>query len=851
MTDDSSPLLCYKTEIRTHKVGKNNEIIPHQPFLSLQVLDHHGVSKEIIITDIPHTIFFLEIVSFDNLPSETEIRQCYPFFDHLRLHINPQVVNKKRCPIISYPITRFATSTSQSNNMIYDRKEEENEYYIEISVVDTTPTFLEYFKRLKTTHDIPPVSRNEKIKSLRKQTLDIDQLFSYKYLCNNVLDRVRHIQPDEWNWYELDKFLTISHGEDIIFEMNVLFVTFEKQEDKYKINLMLGRWMIGADKPLLFRHHQDSASSWYEGKESCILFLETYIKTYSVQMLITYKSTLENSISSFVLKDFSQKFPHVLICDSFHLLNKKLLPSLSSYNLSSLGNYFHINRKQEHEIIAHAFSEFQILNILFQYSILTSTPLNHILNRQHSYLSSKLIQYYFFKQNYILSFPSYHNNTSSTLSVLGGLKLDIKKGVFENVLLLDFQSLYPSIIKVYNLCFTTVSPRYLMSNQETITNVLKDIELVPLHDTEQVRKGVLSNLCGFLIEERIRSSKNSAKNKALKLMINAVYGCLASQGFTFFSPGLANFITHIGQKHLLFLQQQVEKMGYQTLFGATDSIFIYQPNYTPSAADIKKIISSIEEPLQGMILKLETHFAKLYLSNVDKYVGIPVVLQELSTSSSHLSNLSSVSHPSHLSHPKGGFEGGIPLIWNGIELESKSICFFVKKFIQQIMLDQVYYSDDQNLMNQLFDTRLEQLFIQAWLEQSLVLNEFVITNLLRKDIRAELGNHLYDLCMLISTSACTDGENTTFRDETVEYVVVSDFTACITKTNNSFYPPSYLAHKADIYEYLDIKWYFFEHFTMHVAHFLGYEGGEDRISLAKKHILGKLEKLMDKYKLLR
>lgn len=117
----------------------------------------------------------------------------------------------------------------------------------------------------------------------------------------------------------------------------------------------------------------------------------------------------------------------------------------------------------------------------------------------------------------------------------GGLVLEPKKGFYDNfILLMDFNSLYPSIIQEYNICFTTVERK----------NTAKEPDYIPELPDEASEAGVLPTEIRKLVESRRAVKKLLAnpdlpedlklqydiRQKALKLTANSMYGCL---GFTF------------------------------------------------------------------------------------------------------------------------------------------------------------------------------------------------------------------------------------------------------------------------------------------------------------------------------
>lgn len=133
----------------------------------------------------------------------------------------------------------------------------------------------------------------------------------------------------------------------------------------------------------------------------------------------------------------------------------------------------------------------------------------------------------------------------------GGLVLDPKRGFYDKyVLLMDFNSLYPSIIQEFNICFTTVDRQVTSKKDAGEEEVLPDLpdpslptgilptEIRKLVDSRREVKKLINDKLSkdLLLQYDIRQ-------KALKLTANSMYGCLGFSNSRFYAKPLAALIT--------------------------------------------------------------------------------------------------------------------------------------------------------------------------------------------------------------------------------------------------------------------------------------------------------------------
>ncbi|EGV60592.1 DNA-directed DNA polymerase alpha catalytic subunit pol1 [Yamadazyma tenuis] len=164
----------------------------------------------------------------------------------------------------------------------------------------------------------------------------------------------------------------------------------------------------------------------------------------------------------------------------------------------------------------------------------------------------------------------------------GGLVFEPEKGLHKNcILVMDFNSLYPSIIQEFNICFTTVErERYNITHDED-----KDLPSLPEND---LQPGVLPKLLNTLVSRRrevkklLKDPKNTPveraqydiKQQALKLTANSMYGCLGYVNSRFYAKPLAMLVTNKGREILMDTRQLAESIGLRVVYGDTDSVMI-------------------------------------------------------------------------------------------------------------------------------------------------------------------------------------------------------------------------------------------------------------------------------------
>lgn len=148
----------------------------------------------------------------------------------------------------------------------------------------------------------------------------------------------------------------------------------------------------------------------------------------------------------------------------------------------------------------------------------------------------------------------------------GGYVMESRPGLFRNVLVLDFKSLYPSIIRTFK-----VDPYGLVAagQAEHVVEGFKGAEFA--RDDH-----ILPALIEELWEARDEAKKRNdvARSTAIKILMNSFYGVLGTTGCRFFDPKLASSVTMRGHQVLLGTRDLLEDQGYEVIYGDTDSVFV-------------------------------------------------------------------------------------------------------------------------------------------------------------------------------------------------------------------------------------------------------------------------------------
>lgn len=146
----------------------------------------------------------------------------------------------------------------------------------------------------------------------------------------------------------------------------------------------------------------------------------------------------------------------------------------------------------------------------------------------------------------------------------GGYVLDPDPGLYEDVVVLDFKSLYPTIIRTFK-----IDPlSRISSNLDTLTT--------PSGINFSSTKHLLPDFIGTLMEQREEAKKKKDKylSQAIKILMNSFYGVMGAYSCRFYNPELPSAITETGQWLLVQSKKYFESLGYQVVYGDTDSLFV-------------------------------------------------------------------------------------------------------------------------------------------------------------------------------------------------------------------------------------------------------------------------------------
>jgi DNA polymerase-2 len=152
----------------------------------------------------------------------------------------------------------------------------------------------------------------------------------------------------------------------------------------------------------------------------------------------------------------------------------------------------------------------------------------------------------------------------------GGFVMDSQPGLYDSVLVLDYKSLYPSIIRTF-----LIDPVGLI---EGMREPDESTSVAGFRGARFSRsKHSLPSIVGQIWQgrEAAKRQQNKPLSQALKIIMNSFYGVLGSSGCRFFDPRLASSITMRGHEIMHRTRELIEARGYQVIYGDTDSTFVW------------------------------------------------------------------------------------------------------------------------------------------------------------------------------------------------------------------------------------------------------------------------------------
>lgn len=282
-------------------------------------------------------------------------------------------------------------------------------------------------------------------------------------------------------------------------------------------------------------------------------------------------------------------------------------PALARYNLKDC------------ELVTRIFARTEILTFLLERATVTGLPADRSGGSVAAFCH--LYMPLMHRQGFVAPNQGERPEEASP----GGFVMDSRPGLYESVLVLDYKSLYPSIIRTF-----LIDPLGLVEGLREPG----DATSVPGFRGARFSR---TRHCLPAIVERVWQGREAAKrehnaplSQALKIIMNAFYGVLGSSGCRFFDPRLASSITLRGHQIMRQTRELIEAQGYAVIYGDTDSTFVWLKgahDEAHAAAIGKRLVALVNqwwrehlgdtfELDSALELQYETHYKRFLMPTI-------------------------------------------------------------------------------------------------------------------------------------------------------------------------------------------------------------------------------------------
>ena len=282
-------------------------------------------------------------------------------------------------------------------------------------------------------------------------------------------------------------------------------------------------------------------------------------------------------------------------------------PSLARYNLKDC------------ELVTRIFEKTELLPFLLERASVTGLPVDRsggsVAAFTHLYLPLM------HRQGFVA--PNLGEKVPEASP--GGFVMNSRPGLYDSVLVLDYKSLYPSIIRTF-----LIDPVGLIEGlrQPGDDYAVPGFKGAHFSRTRHCLPAMVERV--WEGREAAKREQNKALSQALKIIMNAFYGVLGSSGCRFFDTRLASSITMRGHEIMHQTRELIEAQGYTVIYGDTDSTFVWlgRPHAEAEAQQIGRSLVQLinrwwREHLQetyglasALELQFESHFHRFLMPTI-------------------------------------------------------------------------------------------------------------------------------------------------------------------------------------------------------------------------------------------
>ncbi|MBK4713941.1 MULTISPECIES: DNA polymerase II [Tenebrionibacter/Tenebrionicola group] len=393
------------------------------------------------------------------------------------------------------------------------------------------------------------------------------------------------------------------HDPDVLIGWNVVqfdLRVLQKHADRYGIPLRLGR--------------EGASVEWREhGFRPGIFFAQA-----SGRLIIDGIEALKSAFwtfPSFSLESVAQALlsEGKAIDDPWHRMEEierrftEDKPALARYNLKDC------------ELVTRIFHKTGIMPFLLERATVNGLPVD-----RHGGSVAAFSHLYFprmHRSGYVAPNPG----TVAPQPSPGGYVMDSTPGLYDSVLVFDYKSLYPSIIRTF-----LIDPVGLvegMAKPDTAHSVPGFLDAW-FSRKKHCLPAIVTDI--WQAREAAKRHNNTPLSQALKIIMNAFYGVLGTSACRFFDPRLASSITLRGHAIMRQTRELIEAEGYEVIYGDTDSIFVWlKKAHDEQSADAigKRLTTHVNQWWRERLraqwdldsaleLEYETHFCRFLMPTI-------------------------------------------------------------------------------------------------------------------------------------------------------------------------------------------------------------------------------------------